>query len=46
MIKACFSAMIPFLVTMGLMTVTFAMVNISLDREENISESFGQNLQK
>ena len=35
--------MIPFLTTMLLMTITFALVNSSIDREEGNHESLGRN---
>lgn len=35
--------MIPFLTTMLLMTITFALVNLSIDREEGVDEKFGDN---
>jgi hypothetical protein len=49
MIVACTIGMIPFMITMMLMTITFAMVDLSLDREEafenkvGLSEGFGGN---
>lgn len=38
MILACMRGMVPFLVTMMLMTITFAMVDLSLDREEYLEQ--------
>ena len=43
MILESILVMIPFLTTMLLMTITFALVNLSIDREEGVDEKFGDN---
>lgn len=43
MIEESILGMIPFLTTMLLMTITFALVNYAIDREEGVDEKFGDN---